>query len=46
MAVVGGEGESSVDPWCVEKRKQQSGGPEEIGTTNKLIIVGKKTSWV
>jgi len=45
-AMIGGEQEPSVDPGCVEERKQLHRCSVEIRRTYKLIVVGKQTSWV
>jgi len=45
-AIIGGEREPSVDPGCVEERKQLRRCSVEIRRTYKLIVVGQKTSRV
>ena len=45
-AMIGGEREPSVDPWCNEARKQLRRGCVEIRRAYKLIVVGKQTSRV
>ena len=45
-AMIRGERVPSVDPGCIEERKQQRRCSVKIRRTNKLIIVGKQASRV
>jgi len=45
-AMIGGEREPSVDPGCIEERKQLRRCSVEIRRTYTLIVVGKQTSRV
>jgi len=45
-AMIGGERESSVDPGCIEERKQLRRCSVQIRRTSKLIGVGKQASRV
>jgi len=49
-AMIGGEGEPSVDPVCIEERKELRRCPVEMRRTYKLIVaeskrVGSEVEW-